>query len=250
MIYLSKILPIFFLPLGITFLLVLVGLARRQLILIWTGILILWFSSTPVVGTFLLRSTERWAERMAASDISSADAIVVLSAGRTVAPGRAMISEWQDPDRFFGGIELFDAGKAPLLVFTGGWVPWEPNAPLEGDVLAEYARKMGIPSDRIITTGRVATTADEVHAVAALLRVRQATTPRVIVVTSAFHMPRAQELFERAGLAVTAFPVDFRVPSQRTLGMIDFLPSPGALGETQTAIRELYGRVFYRVIPF
>ena len=79
MIYLNKILPFLFPPFGITFTLVLLGLFRRRLALIWTGTLILWFSSTPLVGIFLLRATERWAERMTASDVSGADAIVVLA---------------------------------------------------------------------------------------------------------------------------------------------------------------------------
>jgi hypothetical protein len=59
----------------------------------------------------------------AAVDASEADAIVVLSEGRVVVPGKAAVSEWSDADRFFGGVELFRAGKSPLLVFTGGAAP-------------------------------------------------------------------------------------------------------------------------------
>jgi hypothetical protein len=49
--------------------------------------------------------------------------VSVLSEGRLVAPGNAAVSEWKDADRFFGGVELFKAGKSPLLVFTGGAAP-------------------------------------------------------------------------------------------------------------------------------
>src|ERR1019366_6437057 len=88
------------------------------------------------------------------------------------APGKAAVSEWTDGDRFFGGVELFKAGKSPLLVFTGGAAPWDPNAALEGDVLAGYARAMGVPGGQIVKTPRVMTTAEEAGAVAALLRGR------------------------------------------------------------------------------
>ena len=165
-----------------------------------------------------------------------------------IAPGAGATSEWNDPDRFFGGVELFQLGKAPLLVFTGAPHSWQPNARLEGEILKQYATAMGIPDERIITTGRVLTTADEATAVSALLQARQADPPRVLLVTSAFHMPRAQELFERTGLLVTPFPVDFQVSAVGQLDVLDFLPSPGALKQTQTAIREAYGRLFYWVI--
>ena len=137
------------------YLAVLVGLLLRRRWLIWTGIAFLWLSSIPLVGGFLVRAAEGWAERIPASDAPIVDAIVVLSAGRTIAPGRTSISEWGDPDRFFGGVELFKAGKAPLLVFTEAGSPWEPDAPLEGEILAQHARALGIPPDHIVTTGQV-----------------------------------------------------------------------------------------------
>jgi uncharacterized SAM-binding protein YcdF (DUF218 family) len=250
MIYLHRALPIVVLPFGFSLIVMLAGLLLRRRALIWTGIAVLWISGTPVVSERLMRAAEGWAERTAAADSPTVDAIVVLSGGRAVAPGRAGISEWGDANRFFGGVELFQAGKAPLLVFTGGWVPWQPNAALEGQVLAGYARAQGVPADQIITTGPVSVTADEARAVAALLRKRQTATPRVLLVTSAFHMPRAQRLFERAGLTVTPFPVGFQVSPDRRFTVLDLLPTISALGATQTAIREMYGRLFYRVMSF
>lgn len=247
MIYLRQILPLFVLPLGITLIVLLFGLWSRRRWMMWVGITILWVSSTPWVGGFAVRVAEGWAERSAPGDAPTADVIVVLSTGRVVAPGHAAISEWTDADRFFAGVELFQAGKAPLVVFTGGWVPWLPDDPLEGDVLAEYAKAAGIPPDHIITTGRVTNTADEARAVATLMRARQTAVPRVLLVTSAFHMARAEQLFERAGLTVAPFPVDFRHSGRGGMGLLDFLPNAGALAQTQMALREMYGRLFYRV---
>ena len=123
MIYLYKILPVFVLPVSITLLLVLAGLRFRRRSFIWSGVAVLWLSSTPFVSGLAVRAAEGWAERGLAADASEADAIVVLSEGRVVAPGKAAVSEWKDADRFFGGMELFKAGKAPLLVFTGGAAP-------------------------------------------------------------------------------------------------------------------------------
>jgi uncharacterized SAM-binding protein YcdF (DUF218 family) len=253
-IYLHKILPLFVLPVGITLLLVLAGLRLRRRWLIWSGVTVLWLSSTPLVSRLAVRTAEAWAERGLAADASEADAIVVLSEGRVVAPGKAAVSEWKDADRFFGGVELFKAGKSPLLVFSGGAAPWEPNAALEGDVLAGYAKAMGVPERQIVKTGRVTTTAEEAVAVATLLRERfsgptwRGGPPRILLVTSAFHMPRALRLFERAGMSVIPFPVDFKVPAGGALSVLAFLPTAEALAQTEMAMRELYGRLFYLVV--
>jgi uncharacterized SAM-binding protein YcdF (DUF218 family) len=253
-IYLRKILPLFLLPVGITLLLVLAGLRLRRRWLIWSGVAVLWLSSTPLISAYAVRATEGWAERGLAADAPEADAIVVLSGGRAVAPGKAAVSEWGDADRFFGGVELFNAGKSPLLVFTGGAAPWEPNAALESDVLAEYAKALGVPDAQILTTPRVTNTAEEAQTVATLLRQRPIGPPRrgdrarVLLVTSAYHMSRARRLFERAGMSVIPFPVDFQVSAGRTVNVLDFLPAAGALAQTEMAMREWYGRLYYFVV--
>jgi len=159
-----------------------------------------------------------------------ADAVVVLSSGRSVAPGIEGISEWGDADRFFGGLALLDAGRAPYLVFTGGANPLAAEAPLEGDVLSAFAQRIGISPDAIRTTGPVTNTLEEAQAVAALMRGSPGVgaPPHVLLVTSAFHMPRASAVFERQGLRVTVFPVDFDRPASLRTDVLRFLPDAGA----------------------
>lgn len=248
MIYLSKIAPLFVLPLGITIGLIAIGMWRGHRWMVWLAAGLLWLSSTPAIGDRAMAAAEGGAERVAAADASTADVIVVLSTGRTPAPGRAGISEWTDADRFFAGVELFKADKAPLLLFTGGWAPWQGDAPLEGDVLAAAALGFGIPADRILKTGRVSNTADEARAVAELLRAAGHTHPRVLLVTSAFHLERAGRLFRHAGLDLVGFPVDFWRTSANGSAVMTVLPNASALVQTQVAMRELYGRLYYRLL--
>ena len=255
MIYFSKVLPLLVLPVSITLLLIVLGLWRRRHALIVAGVLVLWVTSTPLVGQFAIRAAERFATRVPIDSAPRADAIVVLSEGRIVAPGQAGISEWRRGNRFFAGVQLFKAAKAPLLVFTGGASPWEPKAALEGDLLTRFAVEMGVPDSAITRTGAVNNTAEEAQAVAKLLRARGASSGlpgssplRIVLVTSAFHMPRAQRLFERAGLSVAAYPVDFRVSAGSKLSVLNFLPTATALQDTEVAMREGYGRLFYFIV--
>ena len=179
---------------------------------------------------------------------------MVLSGGRIVAPGNSKISEWTDADRFFGGVELYQAGKAPLLVFTGGAAPWEPSAPSEGEILVGFARRYGVPAEAVMTTRRVYNTAEEAEVVAHLLADRSHVESEakkkpqsLLLVTSAFHMPRAKAQFEVQGFRVVAYPVDFLVSSERQITILDFLPSANALSQTELALREFYGRIFYQI---
>ncbi len=68
--------------------------------------------------------------------------------------------EWGNPDRFFGGIALFKAGKAQKIVFTGGKLPWDKAKKTEGDVLKEYAISNAIPPEKILVTKDMENTAD------------------------------------------------------------------------------------------
>ncbi|MGE3341949.1 MAG: YdcF family protein [Vicinamibacterales bacterium] len=247
MLILNKLLPLFVLPLGVSLMLMIWGLARRRRGPLMAALLVLLISSNPFVGRVAIRAGEGWAERRLVSDVTQADAIVVLSAGRTRAPGPGAVSEWQDANRFFGGIDLFKAGKAPILVFTGARVSPERHAPREGDVLRMYAESLGVPTTHIVVTGDVSNTADEAREVLRVLGPRSSAPPRVILVTSAFHMPRARAQFAAAGMRVDPFPVDFGISDGSAITVLWFFPSVNALMQTQTALRELYGRAFYWV---
>ena len=162
-------------------------------------------------------------------------------------PGAARVSEWEDPDRFLASLDLYRAGKAPRLLFTGGASPFRPGQPPEGQRYLQEARQLGIPAAAMASTPPVLNTADEAVAIRRLLPARQS---RVLLVTSAFHMRRAQRLFERQGLQVLPFPVDFQARG-RWAGPLwrdptQWLPSAGALDNSSRAMRELLGRLVYR----
>lgn len=245
MFLLNKLLPWFVLPLGVSLLLIVAGLFRRRRRVIVAGVVVLLVFSNPLVGHYLIRSAEAWAERRPGTDVPAADAVVVLSAGQSLAPGPARIVEWSDANRFFAGVDLMLASKAPLLVFTGAAVSSMSGVPNEGEILSVRAQGLGVPAERMVVTPAVLNTADEARAVAELLRARQVMRPRVLLVTSAFHMRRARQLFEEEGVVVDPFPVSFSSPDLGSLTVLSVLPSVRALADSQTAIREMYGRAFY-----
>lgn len=241
MLLLNKTLPLIVSPIGLTLLIAAASLLLKRPRGVWLALGLLWVFSMPVVGHHLMRAAEGHALRLNAAEMPQAEAIVVLGGlGRSVPNAQGGLSrEWNDAaDRFEAGLELWRAQRAPRLVFTAGRLPWDLDAETEGQWLARRAEAAGVPRSAIMLTAEVQNTADEARAVAAL-PFRQ-----VLLVTSAFHMPRARAQFEAQGLSVTPFAVDFRA-SPRALTVQDFLPEAGALEQSSTAVREAVGRVFY-----
>jgi uncharacterized SAM-binding protein YcdF (DUF218 family) len=103
----------------------------------------------------------------------------------------------------------------------------------------------GVALADIDVTGEAGNTRDEARAVAEYCRKQG--FKRIILITTAWHMPRAAWLFRRAGVDFVPFPVDYRVDPTRPLTLLDFVPNATALQNTETALRECYGNAFYRV---
>ena len=223
---------------------IVIGLIRNKKKLIYIAIGVLYILSTPIFSNNFFKLVEGSKYRKPISAIDSADAIVVLSGMLEINEvGDSTYVEWGDPDRFFGGIALFKAGKAQKLVFTGGKMPWDKAKKTEGEVLKEYAISSGIPSEKILVTKDVENTADEAVAVSALI----SPSKRIILVTSAYHMYRAKRLFEKEGFEVIAYKVDYKAAENSKVTVMDFLPSAGNLGMTESGMREIIGRLFYLI---
>jgi len=244
MLLVNKILPILVLPLGFTLLCMLAGLFLRKRLLLWYAALMLWAFSMPVVSDGLMRFVEGGSARIPVSVVENADAIVVLSGMIRQVDG-APFGEWGDAvDRFDAGIDLFKAGKAPVLVFTRGQLPWQQDAVPEGELLEKRAVRLGIPQRVIRLTVKVGNTADEALAAARLLGVGKV-KKKIILVTSAYHARRAVLLFENAGFDVVPFRVDYQVDDNSGLTVLRFLPSAEALAQSEKALREMIGWLFY-----
>ncbi|MGA0927637.1 MAG: YdcF family protein, partial [Burkholderiaceae bacterium] len=201
----------------------------------------------------MMAFAERGRLHQAPDQLPPVDAIVVLSGMiRDVATAQdGTVPEWGDAaDRFEAGITLMQLGKAPVLAFTGGRLPWSATDATEGSVLRARAIARGISPSQIHLTADVQNTAQEAEAIKQWLASRHANTqPRILLVTSAFHMTRAQNLFARAGLSVVPYAVDFR----NAAGALEpklWFPSGEALDKFETAWREILGQAFYAIRYF
>ena len=195
----------------------------------------------PIISTKLISYLEKDHVLQDISNIDKADAIVVLSGMiKIIKVDDELKYEFRDAvDRILSGIDLFKNNKAPLLILTRGKYPWSEGIP-EGEYLKDFAVKFGVHEENILLTDNVQNTEQEAKSVKKLLNSNEA---KIILVTSAFHMPRAKKVFEAANMKVIPFAVDFK--SSKKITLMDFIPSARGLSTTSHFVKEMIGRLYY-----
>jgi uncharacterized SAM-binding protein YcdF (DUF218 family)/NAD-dependent dihydropyrimidine dehydrogenase PreA subunit len=174
------------------------------------------------------------------------DAVIVL-AGMVEGASRqdgGRLGLASEGDRIVRAFELLREGRARNALLSGGFVDPRPGEPSEAEVLAEMLRTWGIEPERIAVEGRSRNTRE--NAVESARIVAERGWKRLLLVTSAAHMPRALGCFRQAGLRPDTLPVDYRV-GLRWGGV---RPRAKALSQSTDAIRELAGRLVYRVMGY
>ena len=244
MIYLNKILPLIFSPLFFILGLIIIGLIFDLKKISYLGVVIFLILSTPIVSNKLINYLEFNYELKQISEIETADAIVVLSGMIIRIKTKRGINFELDPaaDRIFAGIDLFKLNKAPYLILTKGKLPWSSGLS-EGEYLKKIAIKYGVPEKKIYLTEIAMNTDQEAKSIKKLI---SNPNTKIILVTSAFHMPRAQKVFKAAGFNVVPYAVDFR-NRHTNISLMSFIPSAYSFEETSLFVREMIGRTYYNL---
>lgn len=167
----------------------------------------LWFQATPACMFLLGLPLER--PYLAAQSVESlprADAAVVLGGGMGKSPAMHYPDMNEAADRVWHAARIWKAGKAPIVVVSG-----------VNDLASTVPLllEMGVPRDAIAVDDKSRNTYENSRFTEALLRERtvaagsQSATPSVLLVTSAWHMPRASGNFAKTSLKVVPAPCDF-----------------------------------------
>jgi uncharacterized SAM-binding protein YcdF (DUF218 family) len=206
------------------------------------GVAILWLFSTEVVADALWSVTERGVRSTMRAGVEY-DAVVLLGGmvdeEATAASGAPAYND--SIERLLSTRELLATGRAKNVLITGGSV--SSSGVVEARLLSDELVRMGIARERIVTEEASRNTRE--NALFSRKIVDERGFHSLILVTSAFHMPRALGCFRKVGLAPDVLPVDYRAyPLGRALGVF---PRSGELMISAGALRELFGRLVYRL---
>lgn len=219
---------------------------RRKTLLVMP-LLLLSLLGAPVISDRLMWSLEDRYPYLSNKACPKADAVFVFGGmlGLRSHPDTGI--EWNEAaERFVRAVELYKAGTARILVLSGGAEVYE-GGPDEGELFKKKAIARGVPDSSILVTGRTANTEEEANAIVQLVARRQ--WKRVLIVTSAYHMPRAMRLSADCLAELIPVPVAYETPDPKSSWIYKrpeyFIPQARALFISERALREYMGIFVY-----
>jgi uncharacterized SAM-binding protein YcdF (DUF218 family) len=254
--FLSKLLPLFVYPVGLASLLLIAALflhRRRRIQLACSAAalaLLLLFGNEWVMHRLV--SSLEW-RYLPEATLSQGEAIVLLGGGTRAQLPPRQISEMNEAgDRLTYAAKLYHDENAPFIVVSGGFIDFYGSAVPEAEAMRDLLVALGVPEADIVLEERSRNTYENA------LYVREIADEqgfnRILLVTSALHMPRSAAIFERQGFEVIPAPADFlatwgeegRTTDVGWVGwLLRWIPNSERLDFSTRALREYIGIFVY-----
>ena len=247
--YLSKALGFFLLPANLFIVLAIVGIVLMATRYRRTGA---WLTLAAIalftVGGFapaglvlenvLENRFPRWDPGRGAPD-----GVIVLGGAinPVISRLRGDVALTESAERVTAIARLARAYPRARFVFTGGDFSLSGKAGAEADYLYPLLDSFGIARERVQLESRARNTAENAAFAKEIAKPKPG--ERWLLVTSAFHMPRAVGAFRRAGFPVEAYPVDWHTPPRPSLQLGTDLA--GGLDQLDRSVHEWIGLFVY-----
>jgi uncharacterized SAM-binding protein YcdF (DUF218 family) len=256
--YLSKLLPLFFYPLGLSCVVLVVALLtiwkrpRTAAFCIAFSLILLLVTSNAWVSRYLVRSLE-W-QNIPSTQLATAEAIVVLGgATRSAVPPRPAVDLQESGDRVIYAAQLYRQKKAPFIILSGGRIEWFGKGTPESQDMATILTSIGIPAEALIQEPDSLNTYENAVNVKKILESRK--IKKILLVTSAIHMPRSLLIFQKQNIDVIPAPTDFLVSSGELeeltstpkSAILNLIPDTNNIDKFTSALKEYIGIVVYRL---
>jgi len=184
--------------------------------------------------------------------VPHADCILVLSGGiLSRIPPRPTVEIADAGDRVLYGAHLFHQGVAPHIICTGNVATGGVAARPAAEDMAELLQELGVAKDAIVTETKSEDTHQHAQNLYPLFQ--KLGLKRILLVTSAMHMPRSVGTFRRLcpGIEFIPAPTDFgvteRIPAPWYHRVTDFIPTPCHLVSFSEVMHEYLGMAYYKM---
>lgn len=152
-------------------------------------------------------------------------------------------------DRIMHAVHLYKLGKVGKIVLSGGSGLLKADSISEAERMKRVMLLSGIPQGDIVLEEQSRNT-HENAAYSRLVLDQHFPQGKYLLVTSAFHMPRATACFQKAGIPVQAFATDF-YSKERDYSVDEFIiPNADAMSSWGRLIREWFGLLTYKLMGY
>jgi uncharacterized SAM-binding protein YcdF (DUF218 family) len=252
----KKIFAPLFLPLSVVIALLLVGLflvwfTRKQKtgkIVITTGVILLILLSYGFTSDRLLKPLERRfpplmidSRPVVSGEVSSVKWIVLLGGGHTYDRDLPVTSHIPGDSlaRLTETIRIYKRIPGSKILLSGGAV-FDPYP--EAKVLSSFAQMLNVPSEDIVLDNDSRDTEEQAKRIRAIIG-----RDPFVLVTSAYHMPRAVAIFKKQNMAPVPAPTNHMVRKRENIHPSDFYPSSMGLRKTEIAVHEYMGLIWSKI---
>lgn len=216
-------------------------------VLLVGSLALMWLWMTPLMMLILGVPLEReWlvdGKVPKVETFPSADAIVLLGGGMG---GATNVSEYAEmcsgSDRPWQAARLYRAGKAPKIIVSGRGNEWSTK---------DFLVDMGVPTNALVFLDEPRNTEQEAKAISRLFDCSNS-KPKVLLVTSAWHMKRAKLMFEKYAsvLDVVPAPADFEAVTTFAYGfrITGLIPDCSSMASCECYFHEWLGYWGYKLL--
>ncbi|MBE99623.1 ElyC/SanA/YdcF family protein [Flavobacterium coralii] len=198
------------------------------------------FSVSPL-PIWLMRNLEQQYKPLDTPQVPEGTPIIVLGGGHV---NDSLLSASHRlsgiaRSRLMEGVRIYNKMNRCRFI-TSGYA--EGNKVSQAELMAQTAIALGVKADDIIMLLQPKTTWEEAMAV----KKYAGTDKKIIVVTSASHMPRAIQTFKQAGLNPVAAPADYYIKHDAESMLYTWTPSAQKITYTEKAMHEYLGMLYYK----
>jgi uncharacterized SAM-binding protein YcdF (DUF218 family) len=257
--FLSKFLPLFVYPLGLASLLLFFTMLvwkKRKLgfIAVLVAFLLLFLGGNKYVAYSLAKSLE-W-QYLPSESPKDAEVIVVLGgATESALAPRPEVELNAAADRLFHGAALYHEGVAPYLLLSGGDIDFLTLSDVSPATdMSSVMVMLGVPEEAMWLQGESQNTYEDALYSCQMLKDKGVT--KIVLVTSALHMPRSVAVFKKQGCEVIPSPADFTITNEGWTNLwhsdfqeflISLVPSYSNLSLTTKTLKEYIGLWTYQL---
>ena len=254
--FLSKWLPLFIMPPGSFFVLLLIAAifwyyrkTKIAFYVLLVSIIFLYGASNPWVAEKGIEFWESRAQVQASRERLSATIVLGGMFGQESPDQLNQPYQIKDSgDRILHGLRMIKKGKSRYLILSGGSNPLAEKQLPESTLMHQFLKDhSALPDSLFIQEPHATNTEQNALYCRELMRERELPL-KVYLVTSALHMPRAAKVFREAGFEVYSQPTDFqRLSDNATSSIIGLMPNALAMKYNAQVMREIMGYFLYTI---
>lgn len=245
--FLSKTLDYFLYPISWIFILLLLSILLRKWrkTLLVVACILLYFFGNPYLANKVMKSWEQPPKNWCDLPSSKSLGIILTGVVNPLKSPKDRVYMNKGADRVLHTIELYRRDKIDSILISGNYTRLTGEVFSEAQQLKHVLVNAGVPDSIIFLEERSKNTYENALYSSGWITSNKLEKP-ILLITSAFHMNRAEACFEKQGIDVIPFPVDFYSRDSEFHPLM-LLPSQASITTFSVLIHELVGFYVYKV---